>query len=57
MPGAMRVTIKLTDISHVGLYKFDPVGKCMVPIRGVHASYFDPIVQEFSHVICFPKNQ
>jgi len=56
VPQALRVTVKLTDSGHVNLYALDLVSKCMVPKPGVRASD-DPVMQEFGHVLCSPKNQ
>ena len=54
LPEAVRVTIKLTDGTHVDLYAFDPVSKRMVPKPRVRVSD-DPVVQEFSQVMRIRK--
>ena len=55
LPAALRINVKLCDRVGANLYEFDENNECMVPKSGA-AIAADPIVREFSHVICFSEN-
>ncbi|HUU42177.1 MAG TPA: hypothetical protein VMX57_00270, partial [Planctomycetota bacterium] len=56
VPDAVQVTLKITDIDHIDLYRFDATNRCSALKPGVRARD-DQVMQEFKHVVRTQESQ